>query len=39
VCKKLRQSVPAAVRRCLDRQPEIVFALLDAHDLFGAPPA
>jgi hypothetical protein len=39
VCKKLRQSVPAAVRRCLDRQPEIVYALLDAHDLFGAPPA
>jgi hypothetical protein len=36
VCKKLRQSVPAAVRRCLDRRPEIVYALLDAYDLFGA---
>jgi hypothetical protein len=39
LCKKLRQSVPAAVRRCLDRQPEIVYSLLDAHDLFGAPAA
>jgi hypothetical protein len=36
VCKKLRQSVPAAVRRCLDQHPEITFALLDAHDLLGS---
>jgi hypothetical protein len=36
LCKKLRQSVPAAVRRCLDSKPEIIFALLDEHDLLGA---
>jgi hypothetical protein len=36
LCKKVRQSVPAAVRRCLDNHPEITFALLDAHDLLGA---
>lgn len=36
LCKKVRQSVPAAVRRCLDSHPEITFALLDAHDLLGA---
>lgn len=35
LCKKVRQSVPAAVRRCLDKHPEITFALLDAHDLLG----
>jgi hypothetical protein len=35
LCKKVRQSVPAAVRRCLDQHPEITFALLDAHDLLG----
>jgi hypothetical protein len=35
LCKKTRQSVPAAVRRCLDRHPDIVYALLNAHDLLG----
>lgn len=35
LCKKIRQSIPAAIRRCLDRNPEIVYAILDAHDLFG----
>jgi hypothetical protein len=35
LCKKLRQSIPAAVRRCLERKPEIAYAILDAHDLFG----
>ena len=35
LCKKVRQSVPAAVRRCLDRHPDITYALLDAHDLFA----
>lgn len=35
LCRKTRQSIPAAVRRCLDRHPEIAFAILDAHDLFG----
>ena len=35
LCKKTRQNVPAAVRRCLNARPEIAYALLDAHDLFG----
>lgn len=39
LCKKVRQSVPAAVRRCLSARPEIAYAILDAHDLFGAPQA
>lgn len=37
LCKKVRQSIPAAVRKALDRHPEITWAILDAHDLFGAP--
>ncbi|MGI4845237.1 MAG: hypothetical protein ACRYF7_18160 [Janthinobacterium lividum] len=36
LCKKARQSVPAAVRRCLNARPEIAYALLDAHDLFAS---
>lgn len=35
LCRKVRQSVPAAIRRCLDRHPEIAHAILDAHDLLG----
>jgi hypothetical protein len=35
LCRKTRQSIPAAVRKCLDQHPEIAFAILDAHDLFG----
>lgn len=35
LCRKTRQAVPAAVRRCLELNPEIVYAILDAHDLFG----
>lgn len=38
LCKKTRQTVPAAVRRCLDQHPEIVYAILDAQGLFGAVP-
>jgi len=38
LCKKARQSIPAAVRRRLAERPEIAWALLDAHDLFGAGP-
>lgn len=33
LCRKTRQSIPAAIRRGLERQPEIAFRLLDAHDL------
>ena len=36
LCKKARQAVPAAVRRWLIKHPEIAYALLDAHDLFGS---
>ena len=36
LCKKTRQTVPAAIRKCLERNPEIVYAILDAHDLLGA---
>jgi hypothetical protein len=35
LCRKLKQSIPAAVRRCLEAHQEIVYAILDAHDLFG----
>lgn len=37
LCKKVRQSVPAAVRAVLERHPAIAWAILDANDLFGAP--
>lgn len=35
LCKKLRQSVPAAVRKRLQEKPEIAWAILDAGNLFG----
>jgi hypothetical protein len=35
LCRKTRQAVPAAVRRCLDKNPDIVYAILNAHDLLG----
>lgn len=35
LCKKTRQNVPAAIRRCLDQHPEIAYAILNAHDLLG----
>lgn len=35
LCRKTRQSIPAAIRRALEKQPEIAYRLLDAHDLFG----
>lgn len=33
LCRKTRQSIPAAIRRALERQPEIAYRLLDANDL------
>lgn len=36
LCKKIRQSVPAAVRRRLAERPEIAWAILDADGLFSA---
>lgn len=35
LCRKTRQAIPAAVRRCLEKNPDIVYAILDAHDLLG----
>lgn len=35
LCRKTRQAIPAAVRKCLEKHPEIAFAILDAHDLLG----
>lgn len=34
LCRKTRQAIPAAIRRGLERRPEIAWRLLDAHDLF-----
>ncbi len=34
LCRKTRQAIPAAIRRALERRPEIAYALLNAHDLF-----
>jgi hypothetical protein len=35
LCRKTRQSIPAAVRRCLEKNPEIAYAILDSFDLLG----
>lgn len=34
LCRKTRQAIPAAIRRGMERRPEIAYRLLDAHDLF-----
>ena len=33
LCRRTRQSIPAAIRRGLAKHPEIAWRLLDAHDL------
>jgi hypothetical protein len=33
LCRKTRQSIPSAIRRALEKRPEIAYALLNAHDL------
>jgi len=35
LCKKIRQSIPAAIRRTLESHPQIMYDILDANDLFG----
>jgi hypothetical protein len=35
LCRKTRAAIPAAVRRCLARHPDIAFAILDENDLLG----
>ena len=33
LCRKTRASIPAAIRRALEKRPEIAYELLNAHDL------
>ena len=33
LCRRTRQSIPAAIRRGLERNPQVAFRLLDTHDL------
>lgn len=33
LCRKTRQSIPAAIRRGMEKCPEIAYTLLNAHDL------
>ncbi|MCM2378632.1 hypothetical protein [Pseudomonas marginalis] len=35
LCRKTRLSIPAAIRKGMEKRPEVVYRLLDAHDLFG----
>lgn len=35
LCRKTKQAIPAAIRRCLETKPDIAYAILDAHDLLG----
>lgn len=35
LCRKTKQAIPAAIRRAMDRNPEIAYAILDAQDLLG----
>jgi len=37
LCRKTQQSIPAAIRRSMDRCPEIAWALLDETGLFAEP--
>lgn len=34
LCRKIRQSIPVAIRKSLEKRPEIIHRLLDAQDLF-----
>jgi hypothetical protein len=33
LCRKTRASIPAAIRRGMEKRPEIAYTLLNAHDL------
>lgn len=35
LCSKTKQTIPAAIRRCLDRHPEIAYAILNENDLLA----
>lgn len=36
LCRKTRQAIPTALRRCFENKPQIIYDLLDAQGLFGA---
>ncbi|MCY0855362.1 hypothetical protein [Cupriavidus sp. D39] len=33
LCRKTKQAIPAAIRRCLETNPDIAYAILNSHDL------
>jgi hypothetical protein len=35
LCRKTRQAIPAAVRRCLENHPQVGYAILDEYGLFA----
>lgn len=35
LCRRTRENIPAAIRRCFSQHPEIIYALLNARDLLG----
>ncbi len=35
LCRKTRQAIPAAIRRAMDLNPEIAYAIVDSQDLLG----
>ena len=35
LCRKTRQNIPAAIRRAMEKRPQIAWRLLDSFDLFG----
>lgn len=35
LCRKTRQAIPAAVRRCLENHPDVGYAILDEYGLFA----
>ena len=37
LCRKTRQAIPAAIRRALEKRPEIAWKLLDGHGLLSDP--
>lgn len=35
LCRKTRQNIPSAIRKCLENNETIAFAIVDAHDLLA----
>jgi len=35
LCRKTRQAIPAAIRRCLETHPDVGYAILDEYGLFA----